>query len=295
VISRNLASLLPDWNSLDSVRNAHSHLELWAIWLFVILVVCDVVAHFIEDDRKELAKRFVRFGLLCFALALVAELFAYRYGQRSDELSAGVISSLSQKASAALCDAKAAHDLAQSASTIAKPAKETADKAKVEADAVAKEAEHIDAGLTFAQRMVGARHVLNESDLENRLSKGFKGKFIIFKSYVLDPEAFALCKQLVTVAMKPEAGVIAKDECADEPLPPHLQESELLVTAPTIEEAQRLGMAVSAPGVVAFSVGLGLTPELTVLVGKQASQPLFWPKATEGSSKKNKNDTSAKP
>jgi hypothetical protein len=95
----NLAlSLLPDWNSLDSVRDAHSSLELWSIWLFAALVVCDLVAHLIEDSHKPIAKFIERAGLLCFALAVAAELGAYKYGQRNDELAAGVIKSLDDKA-----------------------------------------------------------------------------------------------------------------------------------------------------------------------------------------------------
>jgi hypothetical protein len=289
VTPKNLALLFPDWNSLDAVRNAHSLLELWAIWLFAALVVCDVVAHLIEDSRKPLATIFERIGLLCFALAVAAELSAYEYGQRNDELSAGVITSLSTEVGDALKKAGMAHDLAQSASDIANPAKETADKAKGEADAAAKEAKHIDMELVFAQRMLGARHVLNDSDLEKNLAKQFKGKVIIFKSYVLDPEAFTLCNQLWSDASKPEVGVIAINECADEPLPPHLQVEELKITGPTIEEAQRLSMVICGPGVVGLFVNLGQSPEFTVLVGKQESQPLFWPKPAKGSSKTRDN------
>ena len=43
VVPQNLALLLPDWDSLDSVRKARSFLELWAIWLFAALVVWDEV------------------------------------------------------------------------------------------------------------------------------------------------------------------------------------------------------------------------------------------------------------
>jgi hypothetical protein len=119
--AKNFALLLPNWDSLDSVRNAHSHLELWAIWLFAVLVVCDVAAHFIEDDRKALAKRIEKFGFLFFALAVVCELGAYKYGQRNDELSGSQIESL---------DA-----LAKEAKTTAGEAKTTAGEAETKADA----------------------------------------------------------------------------------------------------------------------------------------------------------------
>lgn len=134
MIPINLASLFPDWNSLDAVRHAHSILELWAIGLFAALMVCDVIAHLIEDTHKAAAKRIERVGLFCFALAVAGELAAYKYGQRNDDLSAGVINSLDAKAGDALKKASDAHTLAKTASDIAGPAKETADEAKGEAD-----------------------------------------------------------------------------------------------------------------------------------------------------------------
>jgi hypothetical protein len=136
VIPKNLALLLPDWNSLDSVRNAHSRLELWAIWLFAALVVCDVIAHLIEDNHKPIAKTFERIGLFCFAFAVAAELGAYKYGQRNDELSEGVISSLGTKAQTAFDKASEADKLSKSASDLAGPAKTAADEAKRQTEAV---------------------------------------------------------------------------------------------------------------------------------------------------------------
>ncbi len=160
------------------------------------------------------------------------------------------------------------------------------DAVKDEYTALSKKAGLINTELTFAQRMLGARHILNDASLENDLARDFKGKVVIFKSYVDDPEAFMVCQQLFTDANKPEAGVTAVNECADEPLPPHLQVSELRITAPTIEEAQRLSMIIGrAGGVISLGVTLGQTPDITVLVGKQTSQPLFWPNAARGSSK----------
>lgn len=97
---------MPDWNSLDSVRNAHSFLELWSIWLFAVLVVCDIVAHLIEDNHKSKAKFIERVGLLCFAFAVAAELGAYKYGQRNDELSDKIIRSLSTTAGQAATDSQ---------------------------------------------------------------------------------------------------------------------------------------------------------------------------------------------
>jgi hypothetical protein len=157
VTPKNLTLLFPDWNSLDSVRNAHSLLELWAIWLFAALVVCDIAAHLVEENRKPLAKIFERIGLCCFAVAVAAELAAYRYGQRNDELSQQVISSLDTKAQnaadraskavtdsgtaltqsgQAITKAGTANDIAGSAGQVAQEAQRRASAVGEEADAL---------------------------------------------------------------------------------------------------------------------------------------------------------------
>jgi hypothetical protein len=134
VIPQNLALLLPDWDSLDSVRKAHSVLELWAIWLFAVLVVCDVVAHLIEDTHKPLAKVFERIGLCCFALAVAAELGAYKYGQRNDSLSSQVITSLGTQATNALRDSGTALLQSENAKNVAGDAARNAKRAQDSAD-----------------------------------------------------------------------------------------------------------------------------------------------------------------
>ena len=159
----------------------------------------------------------------------------------------------------------------------AEEAQQKANAAGAETDALSKRAKRINQELTMAQWALGARHVSDESGLENGLNKEFKGKLIIFKSYVQDEEAFLLCRQFVSAAAKREVGVIAVDECADEPLPPHLPVSDLRITAPTIDEAMRLAGILKRPGVSGWVVNLGVSQEITVLAGRQASIPLFWP------------------
>jgi hypothetical protein len=66
------------------------------------------VAHLIEDNHRETAKIFERVGLVCFLVAVIAELGAYKYGERNDELSQGVINSLSEKAKTAFNNASSA-------------------------------------------------------------------------------------------------------------------------------------------------------------------------------------------
>ncbi len=87
--------LLPDWNSLDSVRAAHSDLELAALVFFALLVVFDVLAHFAEE-AKERARLLEKIGLCCFAVAVLCEIVGYRYGQRNDALSDQKISLLDE-------------------------------------------------------------------------------------------------------------------------------------------------------------------------------------------------------
>jgi hypothetical protein len=79
--------IFPDWNSLESVRNAHNVLEAGALIFFAALVVLDVLANIYEDSQQARAKLFVRIGLCCFAVAVLAEILAYPYSRRNDLLS----------------------------------------------------------------------------------------------------------------------------------------------------------------------------------------------------------------
>lgn len=128
-------AILPDWNSLDSVRRAHSNLEAAGLVFFVLLVVMEALAHNATDDKRK--HLFDSIGIWFFAVAIVCEIAGYWYGQRNDALSGQIISSLDAKAGEAFDKASKAHKLAQSASDIAGPAKRTADEAKREADSLA--------------------------------------------------------------------------------------------------------------------------------------------------------------
>jgi hypothetical protein len=100
------AIFIPDWNSLESVRRAHSDLEGAALVFFALLVLFDVLAHFSDDKRRE--RLFEKIGLCFFAIAVFAELLAYPYGQRNDSLSEQLIGSLDAKARQASSDASQA-------------------------------------------------------------------------------------------------------------------------------------------------------------------------------------------
>jgi|ERR1035437_184286 hypothetical protein len=75
-----------DWNTLESVRTIHSFLEALALAFFALLVLFDVLAHFAEGDRAR-SKKLERIGLVCFAVAVLAEILAYPYSRRNDSLS----------------------------------------------------------------------------------------------------------------------------------------------------------------------------------------------------------------
>jgi hypothetical protein len=108
--SMHFATLIPHWNSLDSVRRAHSDLEAAALVFFALLVLFDILAHLSTDDTKKTLLE--KIGLCCFAIAVLAEVVAYPYGQRNDTLSGQVIGSLDAETREALI--KSATALAQS-------------------------------------------------------------------------------------------------------------------------------------------------------------------------------------
>src|SRR5271166_97960 len=87
---------IPGWNSLDSVRHAHSELEGAALLFFALLVLFDVLAHLSKDDGRKSALEKMALGF--FAIAVLAEVIAYPYGQRNDTLSGQMIVSLDEKA-----------------------------------------------------------------------------------------------------------------------------------------------------------------------------------------------------
>ncbi len=132
------AIILPDWNSLESVRHVHSYLEAAALVFFAMLVLCDVLAHIYEENNKE--KLFTKIGLCFFAIAVFAEIIAYPYGQRNDALSEQVIDSLDDKvqqtkinASRALDDSGKALNQANDALSRAGKAQDSLGKAEKDA------------------------------------------------------------------------------------------------------------------------------------------------------------------
>jgi hypothetical protein len=100
------ATSIPDWNSLESVRRAHSDLEAAALVFFALLVLFDILANLSKDQKKRTLLE--KCGLCFFAVAVLAEIAAYPYGQRNDALSAEMIGSLNIEAGNAAESAKTA-------------------------------------------------------------------------------------------------------------------------------------------------------------------------------------------
>jgi hypothetical protein len=158
-------TILSDWNSLDSVRRAHSDFELGGLVFFALLVMAEALAHTTENKERE--HRFNTFGVWLFAIAVLCELVAYPYGQRNDELSAQVIGSL---------DA-----LAHDADSTAKGAKTTADGAKIKADAVGVEAGQAEirataAGRKAAQAGASAANALSTAHDADEVARAVTGR-----------------------------------------------------------------------------------------------------------------------
>lgn len=211
----NLASLLPDWNSLDSVRLAHSRLELWAILLFAALVVCDVIAHLIEDKHKRTATIFERIGLVCFAIAVSAELAAYKYGQRNDELSENVIISLNQKSKEALTASGTAITQSKQAIDTSNTANSTADAAGKKAERAIKEADSFESDIVSAKKQA--------ADAESHLLEAVKRADVVTAKLdrLTTPRSLPHSPQMISSLMPFKGteymftGVCEDKECVD--------------------------------------------------------------------------------
>jgi len=137
---------IPDWNSLDSVRRAHSVLEAVALIFFALLVLFETLSHLTEGKKRE--RMLDKIGLCCFAVAVLAEIVAYPYGRRNDTLSEQIIGSLDAKAKEASNTASDALIKSGEAKSKAADADIAAGKAQQKADAVSKRAREVEANLS---------------------------------------------------------------------------------------------------------------------------------------------------
>jgi len=145
-----LAIIFPDWNSLESVRRTHSNLEVAALVFFALLVVFEALSHRTDDKKK--AHVLDTFGIVFFAIAVLAEIAAYPYGQRNDELSQLVIISLDAKAQDASDAADRAKTAADGAATKAESVSKKADQAQLTLDAVGRKAKSLEEGIKSARK-----------------------------------------------------------------------------------------------------------------------------------------------
>ncbi len=122
-----LLTIIPNWNSIDSVRSVHSVFELAGLVFFALLVVAEAFSHNSKDEgRKHLLDAI---GIWFFAIAVICEIIAYPYGRRNDELSAQVIGSLDTKATDAAGKATQALNDSKDAETKSGDAADKAGKA----------------------------------------------------------------------------------------------------------------------------------------------------------------------
>lgn len=213
----------PDWNSIDSVRRAHSNLEITALIFFALLVIAEVVAHLAKTDRIKHA--FETAGIVLFAIAVSAEIAAYPYGQRNDTLSEHAIVSLDNRAQSALTASGTALNLSSeakansnAASQLANDAGKTASGARLEADTferdittARKEAADAKVELAAALRRAAAAEegnarlteqladrVLSESQLKfiARKLAPYKPQEYEITAYWSSPESLSLANQI---------------------------------------------------------------------------------------------------
>jgi hypothetical protein len=207
------ARLIPDWNSLDSVRHAHSTLEADALVFFALLVLFDVLAHFSTEKRRE--RLLEKIGLCFFAVAVLAEIAAYPYGQRNDRLSEQLIGSL---------DAKAG-----SAATSAEKANKEADGVQLKTDALDKRLERASAKLGFIEQQVriqGPRWLLLDTHKKEFIEslRKFAGQrvTVVKCGRISPPEQEKIEQQLLDLLGKNGAkwavespGYVAWEECTN--------------------------------------------------------------------------------
>jgi hypothetical protein len=149
-----LLAILPNWNSLDSVRQAHSDLELAGLVFFALLVVAEALAHNSKQEKRK--HLFDSIGIWFFAIAILCEIAGYWYGQRNDALSEQKIRSLDALAEDADTTAKRAKTTAGWAATKADAAKESAGRAQQKVREVDKRADELSGDLQSAKTKLDA-------------------------------------------------------------------------------------------------------------------------------------------
>ena len=287
------ASCFPDWNSLDSVRRAHSRLEGTALVFFALLVVFDVLAHLSAKDKGR-ETLFEKIGLCCFAVAVFAEIGAYPYGQRNDTLSEQVIGSLDAKSREASTNASNALAKSSEAEAKAEAADKAAGKAQEKVGAVARRAEDIDADLARTQYLLSGRSVVNPDSLVKQLRQ-YAGQTVRVESYNSEPDESLLCGQLLSAARAAEMNV-PEDFCG-RLVAVGTPSTGVAISGPNIQQTLDLAQILSHTvdlGMGGVTSGIN-APELTILVGAKPPFRIGQARAFKPPKKKQTNKHSAKP
>lgn len=210
---------LPDWNSLESVRATNQFLELTGLVLFGALVVLDVFAHLTEEGNPARSKELTKLGLVCFALAVLAELVAWPYSRRNDSLSderdrnRGLqIQFLDQKAKLATSDASDAVKGARKAMSESAAAGTFASQAKNDAQAAATTSRQARQEADLIQNdIAGAKRELEQLRSPRRLTSvdkltaklgAFSGTEYTFSGTVEDEESIQLLRGIDDVLQR---------------------------------------------------------------------------------------------
>ncbi len=224
-----LLLILPDWNSLDSVRHTHSNLEAAGLVFFALLVISEALAHSSRDNRRK--DLFDSIGIWFFAIAVLSEIAGYWYGQRNDTLSEQIIVSLSETARQAANDAGTARTDSGTAMTQAGIAEDAAGKATSKADKASTTADKAEKSASGALALAGEAEAevatvqsniakINERDAPRTLSK-IKREILIDRlrkarvkpqepirvSTTLDaPDATAYAAEIIAAISDPSTG-----------------------------------------------------------------------------------------
>jgi hypothetical protein len=186
----NLATFLPFWNSLDSVRLVHSDLEFAAIVFFALLAFFDVLAHRSEDRAKE--RTFGAIGLWFFGIAVLCELVAYPYGQRNDTLSEQIIGSLDQKSKEALIASSTAVTQSRQAEAKSVSALSTADAAGIAAGKAQQTVDAVGKSAATLRRQLVAQQRRADILKDPNFNPGFVSKIAKFSGQHFDVAACGL-------------------------------------------------------------------------------------------------------
>ena len=242
-------------------------------------VQCRLFASRSSPDHPGWVSVLGRLGLILVVVGVVGE---WKYGAKLEDthndihtLDIAELTAAQRKAGDAEISAEGAADAAGRAQKSADAAGEALTRVQEKALALAKQAEEIDADFGRMQWIISARRVRDVDGLTTDLKNGFKGQRVVLRSYIGSQEAFWLCRQLVEIAKNAEMN--PQDECATQQIT-RVPVTDLLISAPSHEEAEKFAWPLKKPGRVAgYLVEMNEGPVLTVLVGVKPSFPV-WPR-----------------